>query len=254
MQSYGPHQVRTQWVQSTRPKIPELEARIEQAWREANQRPGVRLFDSPMCRLESFDADRELLLSFSLTSYKIFVGTHYFDPSSAEQFGKNSRANAIGISAVVQSADGFFLLGRRNATVAHYAGRVHTFAGALEPPEAGDVFAAMRRELDEELHLTGEQISEITLLGLVEDASLHQPELVFDVVVNLKRQEIAARLDGAEHSALVAVESEPKRLRDAVTQASLTPVAAAALLLCGRRRQGAAWFDDAAGAVNLPSR
>src|SRR5208283_2759987 len=151
-------------------------------------------------------------------------------------------------------ADGFFLLGRRNAAVAHYADRVHTFAGTLEPTEAGDVFAAMRRELDEELHLAGEQISGITCLGLVEDASLHQPELIFAVESNLKRDKIAARLDAAEHSALVAVEVDAARLRDRVADASLTPVAAAALLLCGRGRFGAAWFDDAARAVNLPNR
>jgi 8-oxo-dGTP pyrophosphatase MutT (NUDIX family) len=138
--------------------------------------------------------------------------------------------------------------------VAHYAGRVHIFAGTLEPPEADDVFAAMRRELNEELHLTADQISEITLLGLVEDTSLHQPELVFDAVSNLKRDEIAARLDAAEHSAPVSVEAKPSSLQEAIADASFTPVAAAALLLCGRRRFGADWFDAAARAVNLPNR
>ncbi len=159
--------------------------------------------------------------------------------------GVRRLAYAMGMSAVVQSADGFFLLGRRNASVAHYANRVHTFAGTLEPEEAGDVFGAIARELDEELHLSVREMSGMVCLGLVEDESIHQPELVFDAVSMLKRDEITGRLDQSEHSGLVCVEARGDRVREMVSDPELTPVARAGLLFCGRKRFGAAWFDEA---------
>ena len=38
---------------------PEVETIIERAWERAASRPGVQLFDGPMCRMESFDASPE---------------------------------------------------------------------------------------------------------------------------------------------------------------------------------------------------
>jgi 8-oxo-dGTP pyrophosphatase MutT (NUDIX family) len=248
---FAPGQVRTRWVESTRQKVPELEAQIEHNWEAAQRRPGVRLIDLPMCRLESFRAGSELDLDFSLTSYKTFVGTHYADPQVAQRFGRGTLAYAMGMSAVVTSADGFFLLGKRNASVAHYAGRVHTFAGTLEPEEAEDVFAAIARELDEELHVSRNELSDLKCMGLVEDISLHQPELVFDAVSILGREKIAERLDPSEHSQLLCVPVKENEVRQVVVDPSLTPVARSALLLCGKRRFGPAWFDEALTAVNL---
>jgi hypothetical protein len=248
---YEPGQVRTRWVESTREQIPELEMEIERYWEAAQQRPGVRLIDLPMCRLESFQADRELQLSLSLTSYKTFVGTHYAGPGIAERFGRGGLAYAMGMSAVVESADGFFLFGRRNATVAHYANRVHTFAGTLEPEEAGDVFGAISRELDEELHLSIRELPRLVCVGLVEDGSLRQPELGFHAISKLNRDEIAGRLDQAEHSALVSVEAERDAVRRFLVEESPTPVAGAVLLLCARGRFGADWFDEAVRTITL---
>jgi hypothetical protein len=252
MGRFAAGQVRTHWIDSTRAKIPELEAEIETYWAEAQQRPGVRLIDLPMCRLESFQAGRELQLSLSLTNYKTFVGTHYGGPQIAQRYGRESLAYAMGMSAVVESADGYFLLGRRNATVAHYANRVHTFAGTLEPQEAGDVFGAIARELDEELHLSVRELSRLVCLGLIEDATLRQPELVFEAVSTLDRDQIAARLDQAEHSALISMKTDRDAVRDMIGDDALTPVAAGALLLCTRERFGAPWFDEAVKTTTLP--
>jgi len=79
------------------------------------------------------------------------------------------------------TADDWLLLGRRNATVAYYPSRVPPFAGALEPGDPTDVFAEARRELREELGFVEHDVSDIRLAGIVEDASLRQPELIFRV-------------------------------------------------------------------------
>jgi hypothetical protein len=243
--------VRTRQVPGARPRIAEVEAAIDQAWEEARRRPGVVLYDLPMCRLESFAADEQLVLNLSPTSYKTFVGTNYAHPEWARQYGANILANPLGVSAVVESTDGFFLLGLRNEKVVHYPQRIHTFAGTLEPEESADVFAAVQREITEELNLPTEQLGEIVCVGLVEDASLYQPELIFHQKANLSREKIEKLLDAAEHSNLIAVETESDLLKVAAVDAQLTPVASAGLLLCGRRRFGAWWFDRASKSITL---
>jgi 8-oxo-dGTP pyrophosphatase MutT (NUDIX family) len=252
MGKFGRGQVRTEWVPETRPRVGEVEEAIEEAWDRASRRPGVKLFDLPMCRLESFKANGVLSLSMSLTTYKAFVGTNYSHPQWREKYGAPILANPLGMSAVIQSRDDFFLLGRRNAAVAHYPGRAHPFAGTLEPAEADDVFAAIERELAEEIDLKPSDISEINCLGLIEDASMGQPELIFYVRSSKPRTLIEQNLDGSEHTDVVPFAVKPEVIRRAMDDPLLTPVAAGALLLCGRAIFGTAWFDEARAAVTLP--
>lgn len=245
-------QVRTQLVDSTRPCIAEVEAIIERAWQETSRRPGVMLFDEPMCRLESFHAAADqLTLLVSRTSYKTFVGTNYVNPQLAQRYGSQVLANPLGISSLVESGDGWVLLGRRSASVAQYPLRIHTFGGALQIEEAADVFATAERELAEELNLRGDDAPQIVCIGLVEDQSLRHPELIFHVTSPLGRAQIERSLDQAEHSAAVAIEGKPDAVRSAAADPAFTPVAAGALLLWGRDQFGADWFDAAKRAVNF---
>jgi len=245
-------QVRTRWVDSTRPRIAEVEAGIERAWQEASRRPGVRLFDEPMCRLESFHpAADQLTLLLSRTSYKTFVGTNYADPQLADRYGPQVLANPLGISSLVGSGDGWVLLGRRSAAVAQYPLRIHTFGGALQVEEAADVFATAGRELAEELNLRDDDVRQIVCIGLVEDQSLRHPELIFHASSGLGRAQIEQKLDQAEHSAAVAIQAQADEVRSAAADPALTPVAAAALLLWGRHQFGADWFDAARQAVKF---
>jgi hypothetical protein len=236
-----------QWVADSRPKIPEIEAAIELAWASAAARPGVKLFDGPMCRLESFHADDRLVLRLSRTSYKIFLGTNLMHPEFARRFGPAALANPVGLSAALESVDGILLLGRRNASVAYYPSRIHPFAGALEPRQNLDVFEEMGRELQEELSLAGRDVAEFMCLGMAEDASLCQPELIFHVQSRLRAAAIEHRLDAAEHAAAVAIAPEPAAVEAALADATLTPIARATLLLWGRQRWGPAWFRASQG-------
>src|SRR5262245_30943258 len=141
-------QVHVGWTQSTRPIISEVEQLIDVAWDEKMRRPGIHLFDGPMCRLESLDArEGDMRLTFSRTSYKPFMGTNLTNPHLADRFGQGVLANPVGLSALLISSDGFLMLGKRNDSVAYYPGRVHPFSGALEPSDPLDIFADIRREL-----------------------------------------------------------------------------------------------------------
>ncbi|MDP9174314.1 MAG: hypothetical protein M3O30_10680 [Planctomycetota bacterium] len=243
--------VTAQWVADSRPRHAEIEAAIDAAWVRAAARPGVNLFDGPMCRLESFAVTRTLELKISPTSYKIFTGTNVANPLFATRFGWASLANPIGVSSALETRDGYLMLGQRNASVAYYPLRVHPFAGALEPSDSPDVFAEARRELHEELAFSSKDILEIECLGLAEDASLRQPELIFRVRSSRTRAQIEATLDVTEHTGAIAVRAHADELARLAADPSLTPVAVAAVLLVGRQVAGAPWFEEVSRPVTL---
>ena len=235
--SFSPDQIQTEWYDLPRSLPPQVEEIIDAQWQRAIARPGIHLFDGPMLRLNGWSIDRgSLHLTFSPTSYKQFWGTNLHHPELADQFGPDVLANPLGLSAALQSADGFLLLGRRNARVAYYPNRIHPFAGSAETT---DIFSEIRRELSEELSLSARDIAELRCLGLAEDTSIRQPEIIFSAVSNLTREQIESRLNAAEHTALWSVRCNPLELPAVLKENDLTPIAVATLKLCSRHLRDA---------------
>ena len=232
-------QVTVQWTANTRRRVSQVESAIESAWQAALARPGVHLFDGPMCRLESWTVyQNKLCLHISESSYKLFLGTNMAHPEFAAEFGPEVMANPVGVSPALRTADQQLLLGRRNASLAYYPGRVHPFAGSMEPSDAGP-FATARRELGEELSLHPEEIADLKCTGIAQDQSLLQPELIFAARTILTRAQIESRLDKVEHDAIWSIPATTDAIQAAVTQDKfLTPVAIAALVYWGRMNWG----------------
>jgi hypothetical protein len=239
------------WVPENRTRDPEVEKVVDRTWENARSRPGLKLFDGPMCRLERFTAGKTLELELSPTSYRIFWGTNLNNSWLAGKYGVASLANAVGLSCALESADGFLMLGQRNASVAYYPSRVHPFAGALEPAGKMDVFAETRRELNEELGLGGEDISGLACMAIVEDVSIAQPELVFSAKTTRTRSQLEKNMDAAEHDSLVAIERTGENVELSLRDPAMTPVALGTILLWGREHFGPEWFDATQRAVNL---
>ncbi|MCC6422785.1 MAG: NUDIX hydrolase [Phycisphaerales bacterium] len=244
-------QVRTIAHPDTRPFIPSVEQIIDHAWHAAQQQPGILLFDGPMCRLESYSAGPQSLeLALSPTSYRIFFGTNMRHPELADQYGPPILANPLGVSCLLETSDEWILLGRRNASVAYYPDRVHPFAGALEPADDGDVFAAARRELHEELALKESHLKQIHCLALVHDNLLRQPELIFAVRTNRTLRQLERLMDHTEHRAGFPLAVSLPVIESAMDQPRLlTPIAIGSLWLWGRQRFGQSWFDRHAPAI-----
>jgi hypothetical protein len=245
--TFLPAQISIAWARNSRPMIDDVERLIERAWSAALARPGVALFDGPMCRLERFDVESDRLrLTLSRTSYKPFFGTNLSNAAVvAEKHGPHVLANAVGVSAALISGDGFLLLGRRTASVAYYPNRIHPFAGSLEPRDDLDVFDEVRRELREELSFTPADVSEIICTGIAEDLSLLQPEMIFAVRSPRTRAQIESHLDAREHHGIWSCPATRQRIESALQSAAaaaFTPVAIAAILLWGRQQFGDAWF------------
>lgn len=243
-----PRQIDLRWTATTRATNPTVDDLIEQAWKTTTAAPGVRLFDGKVARLESFSATptgsgaEHLSIMLSPTSYRIVVGTNFVNPHLAGQFGPAVMANPLGVSTGLLTADGYWMMGRRNRSVAYYPGRVHPFAGSLEVREPADIFDDVRRELREELAVQAESIEEIVCLGLAEDRALRHPEAVFGTRCRLSRAQITTQLDRDEHDAVWSTPAEPDATAAAMLNEALTPVAKAVLLLNGRERFGPDWF------------
>lgn len=202
-----------------------MAAHIDSAWSEACARPGVHLFDGPLCRFERLTADdQHLHLDVSLCSYKQFFGTNGSHPEWAEAHGWGSLANAIGTSAALVSSDGWLVFGRRSTAVALYPGWAHPFGGILEPSDDLDLLAEMQRELHEEIGLAENDLSDLACIGLVRDPRLLQPELIYLARAKLTRHELESRLDLDEHSACWSVRAEPEAIALALRHELLTPV------------------------------
>ena len=242
---YRPQDVRTRLVAGTRREVPEVEAAVEAAWQATLARPGVHLFDGPVCRFESLRtyASGRLLVRLSRTSYRVLVGTNFCHPEFDDLYGRDVMANAVGVSTGLLTADGFWVMGRRNHSVAYYPGRVHPFAGSIELADRIDLFANAERELREELGLLPPEITGTRLVGFVEDNLLRHPEAIFSARTTRTRDAVVAGLDAAEHDGSWSVPGTPDAVAAALHDAELTPVAKAALLLGGRHAFGGVWFE-----------
>lgn len=247
--------ISVRWVPSSWRRDGRVEPLIESAWQRATATPGVKLFDGPMCRMESWDGSRDpLVLALSHTSYKPFLGTNLANPQVATTIGRDVLANPVGVSPALLSADGRLVMGRRNGSVAYYPHRVHPFSGALEPRERLDVFDEVRRELREELTFGPSDVASIVCTGIAEDVSILQPELIFIVRSTQNCDAILARVLEDEHHAAWSCQATPAGIERALRSAEpFTPVAIAALLLFGRVGFGVEWFDRVAAAYRVGS-
>lgn len=248
---FSAERVRCVYTDSPRPPHPDVEPVIERVWAERIREAratGVELYDGPQLRLLDWTAGqradrRSLSLRVGPGSYRDFLGTnlsalHRSLPSvPLHHFG-----NVLGTSALLSCSDASLVLGRRSERVAFYAGWTHCVGGTVEgvdrqPDGRVDVFASILREVEEEVGVAPAE-ARCRCLGLVRDESVLQPELVFEVSVDLSFEELSARWAGAEaraeHAELIALParadavvrftSDPKRV---------TPVALAALQLWG---------------------
>jgi hypothetical protein len=240
---WPPHRVRLEYQPSAPPEDPRV-AELKQAWPghvAAIAARGGRLFNGPLVRCLAVDASPECLrLTGCPTDYATFYCTHYTRHDRMAEIGREHYANPLGVSANVITPDGFLVYGRRGPRVACHPHQVHTIGGTVTPrdiepsaepatsqrPPYPHVFAAIWREVLEELRLEPAELGPIVCLGIVEDLALEHPELVFDVPVTVGRAELLSRLpaNDLEHAALVTCPDTPDGARR-LLDSELTAVA-----------------------------
>lgn len=247
------------WTARRRETTAAIEERIARTWETQSalaELDGRRLYNGDLVRMTRAGVRGDALhLELGPTCYRDFLGTNLYAAQITRQLGPEFLADALGISATVVTRDGFLAYGRRNHSVAFHAGFLHTFGGLVEKSDlrAGDIcdiVGAIHRELDEELHLSANDLRDTVVTGLVRDRTILQPELLFDVATNLSRRELVDRfntiVEGQEHAAIEFVADEPDSIVPFLRKtAPVAPIAAAAMLLHGKIAWGEGWYEQA---------
>lgn len=256
---YAPQQVTVTFDPAPRPTSPELDASIAAEWdRQVALAATAKrvLFNGEMLRHISHHAtESRFEMTVGLTCYRDFVGTNLYGQHWLDRVGWDSFSNPVGTTATLISADSLICYGLRSSRVAYHAEHVHTFGGALEmsdrrPDGSVDVFAALLRELHEELALDPTDLLDLTCVGLIRDKEIHQPELLFEARMRFTADELRERWKTAEsrdeHQGIVTLEDKPDAIFPFIRSCKhIAPVAIGALLIHGRLAHGQTWLNRA---------
>lgn len=207
---------------------------IEKEWVKGQRAAAVRdaqLFDGSLTRLTGWRSDEdELELHLQRTSFKMFVGTNLRDSTLPE----HSRADPMGNSAIILTADDKIILGKRSHYVYGHPGWYHFIGGHIDPDRDTshgliDTFKSIVFEVTEELSVREDDIINMLCIGLMRDIGSQQPEQLFTVNLRLSSAEVLAR--GREHSELIAIANDKNAVNRFLERNSFrtAPVAQAAL-------------------------
>ncbi len=252
-----PEQVLQRIVSEPRGTSARIEAAIEQTWQAElalARETGTQLFNGSLVRVVNSKIHESLLeLTLSETTYREFLGTNLHNPNLVRAEDNNCFADAMGTSMLVKTKDGHLALGRRSENVAYHAGLIHPFGGMLETTDrkadgSFDLSGSILRELLEEVGVKQSEVKHLTILGIVRDRHIHQPEMLFEGQVELNRVELEARFlnarDHSEHSHLEFVPDHPAVILRFLNETNeLTPVAQAMLTLHSRINRGEDWDE-----------
>jgi hypothetical protein len=177
-----------------------------------------RVFNGALCRLEKFcEHDGSLYLSFSRTCYRdlLFSNAHIEELVAA--LGESGPARALGISAIIETVDGYLPLIRRSAHVGEGAGGLDVIGGHVHPDHHArdgvpDAFHAIKDEIQAELGIPTDQLAGLICCGLGEDRRHRKPELIFWAPLPLFMKEVQQLARNAseadEYIELFAVKAE----------------------------------------------
>ncbi|MEK6798880.1 MAG: hypothetical protein AABZ12_07950 [Planctomycetota bacterium] len=257
-QRYTSEQIVQRWTDDPRPTNPAAEAMIAAAWETQlalAEQENRRLYDGRLVRLVQLQAEPSRLhLRLGPTSFRDFLGTNLFNAAAVLRQNARSLADAVGVSTIVRTADHAIALGRRGPSVAYHAGFLHAFGGMLDETDRRadgtyDLFGAAQRELVEELGLQRGEVHDLSLIAVVRDLAIQQPEFVFEANVALSCKEIEARFrpgePGQEHTGIEFAFGDPSSILPFLRRvAPVAPTAEAAVLLHGLFEWGREWYEQ----------
>ncbi len=192
------------WEARPAEKPPELFRAEQLFWNSLLQaNPEKHLFNGALAQLDGFSFDSAALtLRLSATDYRAFLyhqsQREKSQPASGEGFG----SQALGISAVVRTSDGFLVLMKRSDRVGEYPNCLDVFGGHIDPiahqtKGKPDPCKAIGAELEEELGVHAEEIAPVKVFGLIRNLENGKPELIFAAPLSLNSDELADRAKNA---------------------------------------------------------
>ena len=186
------------------------------------------------------------------TTYKESVGTR--DPDDGVPPG--DRADPLGSAAVLVSADGMILCGRRSPHTDINPGKIFLFGGFLDPKDLSrpdPVVAGVRREIVEATGIPKDRLRDLICTGLLYDELLPHPELSFTARTRDTLPEVQARTpQDREDAQLDGMPGSPDELARWLPdqQDELVNTALGFLLLNGRHAFGDRWYEATVDALD----
>lgn len=207
----------------------------------------------PLYRLDSLETTgHRLILHTSPTDYAEHLLTNVDHPQWRAERGDDVMADAIGVSGVLRTADGFVLVGRRSGRTHEAPGAFHVIpSGHPHPPQT--VAEAIGAELHEELGLHPDRLDEAHVTGVIRALPSGKPEVTTMLTTSLTATEVRAAWEEAderwEFDELVGIPWAPGAVAEWMTDHARSCVAPglAALALAGRIDFGPDWFDGDPG-------
>jgi hypothetical protein len=209
--------------QPTEYKFPDVFSRRAEAfWSEILQQGQQRVFNGALCRLENYGAHNgHLQLSFSRTCYRDLLFSNAHTEELIAKLGEVGPVHALGISAVIETADGFLPIIRRSAHVGEGPGALDIIGGHIHPDEhfhggAPDVFVAIKDEIHAELGVSLDLLGDCICIGLTENFRHRKPELVFLVRLPVTMEQVRQLAQHApeadEYSELLAIRADQAKV------------------------------------------
>ncbi|MDZ7316453.1 MAG: NUDIX domain-containing protein [candidate division KSB1 bacterium] len=185
-----------------------LTEEIERHWASLSKE---YIFNGGVVRLDSWELTNDhLTLHLRPSDYRTLLYSNSQTEAILRDWGAERLSRALGISAVLTSRDDRLFFIRRSERVGEFPGAWDVFGGHIEPPRHGkpDVFAAMTKELEEEVGIHAEEM-ELCIIGLIESTPNRKPELIFSARSLLDSEQIRARAlkacDRKEYSLLADI-------------------------------------------------
>eukprot|EP00755_Sulcionema_specki_P039985 Sspe_Gene.113848::Locus_98624_Transcript_1_1_Confidence_1.000_Length_1008::g.113848::m.113848 len=246
---------------------PKVEKAVDEEWeRRKRANPSAKLFNGLKFRFHSID---DGALCLGLTDYKSYIGTHYMPDETFAECSKECTgvlSNALGVEAMVVTADGHAVLFRRSDKVAEYPGfyclpgghaepgKVYEAVTGSPPPDdktavlevlgrnegavRDEVIGSILDEVHEEIGVPRDSLAIDGVLGVVANTRTRgKPDVLFLVRCALPQSEVQ-RLYDAGHATeqyesdhlLFLPTADRGRLEAMVSENRVTPPSAAALL------------------------
>ncbi|MDZ7344429.1 MAG: hypothetical protein ONA90_07925 [candidate division KSB1 bacterium] len=183
-----------------------------------------RVFNGALCRLENFSQPNgRMQLSLSRTCYRDLLFSNAHTAELLRELGESGPVRALGISAVIETADGQIPIIRRSEHLGEGSGGLDVIGGHVHPDDhcrdgAPDVFFAIADEVQAELGVPPHLLHNMICCGLAENWRHRKPELIFylslPLTMNEVRQLSITARESDEFTELLAVSAQESGLRD----------------------------------------
>jgi len=175
-------------------------------------------------------------------------------PTFAQGRTRHELGCALSVCSVVETSDNYILLDKRQG-VETYVGRYHVIGGFFERNldmathmAMPDPFAAMRREIREEVGIQEADISTQYCLGVVYDMVMPHGEMCFLTQLTISLDEVIHQRmpEDDEIKELQTLKVSAQSLRDflVANHGNISPTGEPNLLLYGSWKFGERWFKD----------